>query len=140
MATLWKVDSDSIDYKRAFKYLINRKVTIKDIVKHRIGYCSHGQWSGYLIFPVFNQDNELTYFSARAFDAFKPPHKLPEFDKNVIPDEWLINWSLPITLCESKLDAITIRRNAIPMYGKVPSDRLKEQIIKSPCNDRMYDF
>lgn len=118
--------------KVALDYALSRGLTIKDIIKHQVGYCDVGEWSGYLIFPVFDSNHELVYYSGRAFEPFKKPHKLPDIAKNVIGDEWLINWNEDIVLVESKLNAITVRRNAIPLYGKIMSKRLKEKIIRSP--------
>lgn len=116
----------------ALNYALSRGLTIKDIIKHQVGYCDVGEWSGYLIFPVFNSENQLVYYSGRAFEPFKQPHKLPKIDKNVIGDEWLVNWNEDIVLVESKMNAITVRRNVITMYGKVMSKRLKKKIIRSP--------
>lgn len=124
------VVNDSFFYSRALKYILGRGVTIKDLIKHQIGYCDKGEWSGYLIFPVYN-DGKLVYYSGRAYEPFKDPHKLPKHDKNFIGDDWLVNWNEDIILVESKLNAITIRRNAVPMYGKMLSKQLKLKIVNS---------
>jgi hypothetical protein len=39
-------------------------------------------------------------------------------DKNIIGFENMINWNVPIVLCEGAFDAIAIKRNAIPLFGK----------------------
>lgn len=122
--------NDSFFYNRAKNYALNRGLTEKDIIKHQIGYCERGEWSGYLIFPVYN-DGKLVYYSGRAYEPFKDPHKLPKYDKDFIGDEWLVNWNEDIILVESKLNAITVRRNAVPMYGKTLSKKLKLKIVES---------
>lgn len=129
---LWNTErKDSFYVKRALNYVKIRGLTAKDIIKHQIGYNE----KGYLIFPNFDESGQITYYSYRAYDPFIPPHKLPDFDKNIIGDDWLINWNEDIILCESKLDAITIRRNVVPMFGKIPSKRLKQKIISSLCEN-----
>lgn len=122
--------NDSFFYNRAKNYALNRGLTEKDIIKHQIGYCERGEWSGYLIFPVYN-DGKLIYYSGRAYEPFKDPHKLPKYDKDFVGDEWLVNWNEDIILVESKLNAITVRRNAVPMYGKTLSKKLKLKIVES---------
>jgi DNA primase len=121
---------NSFFYNRAKNYVLKRGLTEKDIIKHQIGYCEWGEWSGYLIFPVYN-DGKLIYYSGRAYEPFKDPHKLPKYDKDFVGDEWLVNWNEDIILVESKLNAITVRRNAVPMYGKTLSKKLKLKIVES---------
>jgi len=43
----------------------------------------------------------------------------------------LINWDLPLILCEGAFDAMTIKRNAIPLFGKKISSSLMKKIIES---------
>ena len=42
-----------------------------------------------------------------------------------------INWNLPIILCEGAFDAMAIKRNAIPLFGKKISTTLMKKIIES---------
>ena len=42
-----------------------------------------------------------------------------------------INWDLPVILCEGAFDAMAIKRNAIPLFGKKLSTTLMKKIIKS---------
>ena len=41
----------------------------------------------------------------------------------------MVNWDLPIVICEGVFDAIAIRMNAIPLFGKSPQSKLLSQII-----------
>jgi len=41
-----------------------------------------------------------------------------------------INWKMPIILVEGAFDAIAIKRNAIPLFGKTISNTLKMRIIE----------
>ncbi len=41
-----------------------------------------------------------------------------------------INWAEPIILCEGSFDAIAIKRNAIPLFGKIIQPALQKKIIE----------
>jgi len=45
-----------------------------------------------------------------------------------------INWDLPVILCEGAFDAMAIKRNAIPLFGKRISSTLMKQILTSNCS------
>jgi hypothetical protein len=55
------------------------------------------------------------------------------FDDNRLESQ--VNWNEPIILCEGVFDAITIKRNAIPLLGKFPSRNLVEKIFMSGVSD-----
>ena len=73
----------------------------------------------------------MNYFVSRAYysdDEYK--HKNPRVSKDIIGFELHINWALPIVLVEGGFDAIAIKRNAIPLFGKIISDTLKKRIVE----------
>jgi DNA primase len=47
----------------------------------------------------------------------------------------MINWSQPIILCEGAFDAIAIKRNAIPLFGKIIQPNLQKKIIEQRVKD-----
>jgi hypothetical protein len=56
---------------------------------------------------------------------------LPPWSKNIIGNELYLNWQEPITIVEGSWDAISIRNNAIPLFGKLMSNALKEAILEN---------
>jgi DNA primase len=62
-------------------------------------------------------------------------YKNPPISKNIICLDSHINWKEPIILCEGVFDAITIRRNAVPLLGKFPSKTLVEKIFMNGVSD-----
>ena len=58
-------------------------------------------------------------------------YKNPPVSKNIICLESQINWKEPIIFCEGIFDAISIKRNAVPLLGKFPSKKLVEKILIS---------
>ena len=43
----------------------------------------------------------------------------------------LINFNLPLILCEGAFDAIALKRNAIPLFGKKISKTLYKELVRS---------
>ena len=117
-------------------YLTQRGITEKQIVKYGIGYCKEGLYSRRVIIPSYNCDGSLNYFVSRSYYIDeKMKYKNPPISKNVICFDSQINWNEPIILCEGVFDAITIRRNAIPLLGKFPSKLLVEKIFMNGVSD-----
>ena len=116
--------------RRAVHYLKQRGLTKGDILRYNIGYCDGGIYHNHIIIPSYDEDNKLNYFIARSLED-EPflKYKNPPHSRNIIMFENLINWDLPVILCEGVFDAIAIRRNATPILGKNISKRLYEKII-----------
>ena len=124
------------EYKHAIHYLTQRGIGIKEIIKFGIGYCKDGLYARRIIVPSYNSDGSLNYFISRSYYADeKMKYKNPPISKNIICLDSQINWNEPIILCEGIFDAITIRRNAIPLLGKFPSKNLVEKIFMNGVTD-----
>lgn len=129
-APLW-IKKNTPDYRNAVHYLTQRGVTIFDMLKYRIGYCETGEYSGKIIIPSYDAQGQLNYFVSRAFyKADKQKHKNPKISKDIIGFEMTINWAEPIVLCEGAFDAIAVKRNAIPLFGKIIQPALQKKIIE----------
>ena len=128
---LWILQEMSPEFRNAVYYLKKRNITIHDILKYRIGYCRKGPYKGKIIIPSYDANGSLNYFVARAYyeqDKFK--HKNPPASKDIVGFELHINWNMPIILVEGAFDAIAIKRNAIPLFGKTISNTLKKRIVE----------
>ena len=127
---LW-IPSNSIEYINAIYYLLKRNVTLSEIVKYGIGYCESGEYEKKIIIPSYDSTGKLNYFVGRSYYegvAFK--HKNPDVSKNIIGFELFINWSMPLVLVEGAFDAISVRRNVIPLFGKTISENLRKKVIE----------
>lgn len=112
--------NSSLEYKHAMAYLKSRNIDSYDIKKYNIGYCEYGRYAKKIIIPSYDHKGKLNYFVARSYDksAFRK-FDAPSCSKSeLIGFENLINWSIPIILCEGPFDAIAIKRNCIPLFGK----------------------
>jgi ribosomal protein L37AE/L43A len=123
----------SREYNLAINYAKKRKITMCDIIKHNVGYCAKGPFSNRLVFPSYDKHNNLNFYSCRSYydDGYK--YKNSEFSKDIVGFENLVDFDFPIYLCEGALDAISLKRNAIPLFGKSMSKKLKQAIIQSNC-------
>jgi len=128
---LWELQEMSPEFRNAIHYLKGRGIGIHDILKYRIGYCRKGSYKGKIIIPSYDANGSLNYFVARAYyteDKWK--HKNPPASKDIVGFELHINWNMPIILVEGAFDAITIKRNVIPLFGKTISNTLKKRIVE----------
>ena len=64
------------------------------------------------------------------FPNSKFKYKNPPMSKDTVCFEMFINWNEPIVLCEGVFDAISIRRNVIPLLGKFPSKTLVKRLVE----------
>jgi DNA primase len=127
-----------IEAKHALRFLTKRNITKDDILKYNIGFCKEGSYGGRVIIPSYDANGILNYFVARAYkDSDRKYKNPPVASKEVIGLELYINWDAPIILCEGMFDAITIKRNVIPLLGKVLHNKLMEKLVKSSV-DRIY--
>ena len=123
---LWK-NGSSIIKKHSIVYLSNRSIGMADIIRYGIGYCEEGVYSNRVIIPSYSSNGELNYFVGRDIYDGGMKYKNPPVSKDVIGFDLFINWNEPIILCEGVFDAIAIRRNAIPLFGKtIPKSLMKK--------------
>ena len=66
-------------------------------------------------------------------EGFK--YKNPPVSKDIIGFELFINWNYPIVIVEGVFDAMSVKRNAIPIFGKTIPKSLKREIVKQRVKD-----
>jgi hypothetical protein len=132
------VDSSDLMARHALVYLKNRHVSKYDILKYNIGYCKEGDYKNMIIIPTYDANGKVNYFTARSFE--KNPYikyKNPSASRDIIPNEHLVNWNIPIILCEGLFDAMAIKRNVIPLLGKNIQSSLMKKVVTSLV-DKIY--
>ncbi len=117
-------------YKNAMMYLQRRGITYEDILKYNIGYCDQGLYTNRVIIPSYSEDGQLNFFVGRDIFQSKMKYRNSPTPKDVVGFELFINWDEPIVLCEGPFDAIAIKRNAIPLFGKTILSNLRRKIIE----------
>ena len=127
-----------IEAKHALKFLSKRGITTDDIIKFNIGFCKEGPYTERVIIPSYSDSGQLNYFIARAYKDSDRKYKNPPIAaKEAIGFELYINWDAPIILVEGMFDALTIKRNVIPLFGKVLHEKLMKKLVESSVN-RIY--
>lgn len=128
--------STDYQYLHAMKYLKDREVTAGDILKHQLGYCKSGLFQGRIIIPSYDKEGKLNFFVSRTYYPDNPMHyKNPPVTKNVVGFEFQISWSQEVVICEGVFDAMAIKRNAIPLFGKTISSKLEREIVVNNVRD-----
>ena len=128
----WESNKKDPEYKNAISYLLSRGITLLDTLQYDIGFCTKGLYSGMIVIPSYDDKGFLNFYTARSYYSdcsFK--HRNPKVSKNIIGFELFINWNEPITIVEGAFDAIAVKRNAIPLFGKNMSDRLKLKMVEN---------
>ncbi len=135
MLYLWD-KRNTPEYKHVMMYLLKRGITAKDVLKYGIGYCEDGVYGGRIIVPSYDNIGKLNYFIGRSFYKNSTmKYKNPKVSKDIVGFDLFINWNLPIVLCEGVFDAIAIKRNAIPLFGKIISKSLYKKTIEKRVKD-----
>lgn len=129
-----KISKSNIMARHAISFLKKRNITGYDVLKYNIGYCESGKYRNRVIIPTYDKDGNLNYFTARAFDDNSFKYMNPEASRDIIANEHLINWNLPVILCEGLFDALAIKRNVIPLLGKNIQSSLMKKLVTSKVN------
>ncbi len=123
--------STELEYRHALVYLKNRGITKSDILRYNIGYCTEGQYKNRIVVPSYDCNGNLNFFTARSFYETKSLKYVScNYSKNIIGFEMLINFDEPVTLVEGPFDAIGVRTNCIPLFGKTMSKKLKMKLLE----------
>jgi DNA primase len=126
-------NNTNLTYRQAKSYIKNRGITEEDILKYNIGYCEAGRYRNSIIVPSYDERGRVNYFISRSFEK-DPARKYdaPSCNKNeLIGLEYFINWKVPVILCEGVFDAIALKRNAIPLFGKTIPKALMMKLVQS---------
>ena len=126
-----QIQDSNPEYWNALNYLRKRGVTREDILRYNIGFCETGPYSKMVIIPSYDSDGILNFFTGRSYyneATFK--HKNPKVSKDIIGFELYVNWDQPITVVEGVFDALAVKRNAIPLFGKIVLEKLKKAVVE----------
>jgi DNA primase len=117
-------------YRQAMAYLAARGITSDDILTYKLGYCEAGRYAERIIVPSFDEYGELNFFVGRAlWERVGAPYLSGKFDKDIVFNDLLVDWSQAITLVEGPFDAIKAGTNAIPLQGKLLGRQLRDKIL-----------
>jgi len=124
----------SLIKEHAIRFLRKRGFDSEDIARYNLGYCQEGIYNNRIIIPSYDSSGKLNYFVGRDFYNSNFKYKNPPFPKDVIGFDLYVNWSLPIILTEGVFDAMSIKGNAIPLFGKSILPQLEKKIVEKKVN------
>ena len=126
----------SIIKEHAIRFLRKRGITKEDITRYNLGYCQSGKYNNRIIIPSYDSKGQLNYFVGRDFYSsnFKYMNP-PNVAKDVIGFDLYVNWSLPIILVEGVFDAMSVKSNSIPLFGKTILPKLYKKIVEKKVKD-----
>lgn len=127
--------SKTFELKHALKYLKKRGITKEDIIKYNIGYCEEGLYEHYIIIPSYDENYKLNYFVARNYYDRGYKYKNPNQSKNQLIFGHTTSFRMPLILVEGILDAISVKRNAVPLLGKKLQSKLYDKLIENDVKD-----
>lgn len=109
--------------RRAYNYVRSRGISDKEILFYKIGFASYGKYRDRVIFPSFDEEGDVNFFTARCIGnspiKYLSPSTPKGYKSTVIFNELNVNWKRPVVLVEGFVDAIRAGRNAIPLCGSV---------------------
>jgi DNA primase len=127
---LYKKSSDPA-YKNALSYLLNRNISIHDIVRYNIGYCASGNFANRIIVPSYDANTQLNFYCGRDFCDGYLKYRLCDGSKDMIGFELFTDFNHELTLVEGVFDAMSVKYNAIPLFGKTLSKKLKMKLVET---------
>lgn len=129
-----RTESQDPDVKEALRYCYDRGLNRRDLWYFKLGTCNSGPFRRRVIFPSFDAEGQLNYFTARAVDSVKSMKyinaKVPK--KTVIFNEINIDWRKELCLVEGPFDLTKTVGNATCLLGShlAHDSALGAQIIR----------
>lgn len=112
-------------YSGAISYLRSRGVDFQDIVRWKLGYCEDGPYKNRIIIPSFDEMGFLNFFTGRSFYESKDRYFNGNFCRDIIFNDYLVDWRNPVVITEGPFDAFKVVRNAIALQGSLLSTGTK---------------
>jgi DNA primase len=122
--------SGDVIYKHALNYCFKRNLSIHEIVRYNIGYCASGQFANRIIVPSYDKDGNLNFYCGRDFYNSKLKYRLCDGSKDIIGFELFTDFNKPITIVEGPFDALSVKYNVVPLFGKTMSRKLKMKLME----------
>jgi DNA primase len=126
---LYKSSSDPA-YKHALNYCLKRNLNVHEIVRYNIGYCTEGTFANRVIIPSYDKDGNLNFYCGRDFYNGYLKYRLCDGSKDIIGFELFTDFTKPITIVEGPFDALSVKYNTVPLFGKTMSRKLKMKLLE----------
>lgn len=107
------------DIRETIKYCQSRGLSAADLWYFKLGTCKSGSFRRRVIFPSFDSDGVLNYYTARSIDSVKTMKYINAkvAKKDVIFNEININWNKELNLVEGPFDLTKAKGNSTCLLG-----------------------
>jgi len=112
-------------YNAAMKYLLNRGLTMADIKLWKLGYCEEGEYKHRIVIPSFDEYGVLNFVVGRSFYDNPLKYKHGYFCKDIIFNDYMVDWNRSIVITEGPFDAFKTGDNTIALQGSILNDDSK---------------
>lgn len=118
-------------YSAAVNYLKERGIGPEEIVRWKLGYCEDGEYKGRIIVPSFDEFGYLNFWVGRTFYDNPVKYKSGNFCKDIVWNDYQVDWNKPVTLVEGPFDAFKAGSNVVALQGTILHDKLLTKIVTS---------
>jgi len=120
-------------YSAAMSYLSERGIRRDDILKWKLGYCESGEYKYRIIIPSFDEYGHLNFFTGRSFYGNPLRYHTGNLCKDIIWNDYLVDWNKSIVITEGPFDAFKVNDNVIALQGSILniSSKLFSKIVFS---------
>lgn len=129
------VPSRSPYVRQALAYLAGRGLTTDDVLRWKLGYCEDGEMAGRVIIPSFDEHGELNFCVGRSIYEVEQAHRYRPFPwhqcKDIVWNDYQIDWTKPITVTEGPFDAFKAEENVTILQGTIFPEALVRKIVLS---------
>jgi len=113
------LESHDPDIRETIKYCQSRGLTTADLWYFKLGTCKSGSFRRRVIFPSFDSEGTLNYYTARSIDNVKTMKYINAkvAKKDVIFNDLNIDWSRELNLVEGPFDLTKAKGNSTCLLG-----------------------
>lgn len=136
----------SVAARRAYKYLKDVRHLSDDLIlKHKLGFCTSGDFADRIIIPSFDKNGNLNFFTSRDIDPnsslpYVNAKGLPHGYKNtIIINELNVDFKKPVVIVEGYFDLFSSIDNTVALCGSTlnPESYLFKTLVENNSEVRL---
>ena len=116
-------------YRAAMAYLTSRGLDIGDVLRWKLGYCGEGEYRGRIMIPSFDEHGELNFVVGRSFYDDPRSYKHENISKDIVWNEYMVDWDRPVVVTEGPFDAFKAEDNVVALQGSIMGSALFNKIV-----------
>jgi hypothetical protein len=118
-------------FTAAMAYLGSRGLGTDDILRWKLGYCDEGDYRGRIIIPSFDEHGELNFVVGRSYYGDPRPFKHENICKDIVWNDYMVDWSRPVVVTEGPFDAFKAEDNVVALQGSIMGHELFRRIVST---------